>query len=103
VALLNGGAAVALLAYLGNLAAKGNEPRPNVRGPLACYLAGLVLCALCFFTSYGTQFALYNEPAGRVRGGTHRWLVLATVVLAIASVGAFTAGSWWAVVALGPH
>jgi hypothetical protein len=74
-----------------------------MRGPLACYLAGLVLCALCFFTSYATQFALYNEPAGHVSRGRHMWWVRATVALALGSVAAFGIGSWWAVVAFGPR
>jgi hypothetical protein len=45
LALLNGGAAVALLAYLGNVAGKG-MPTPDVRVPMWCYLIGLVLCGL---------------------------------------------------------
>jgi hypothetical protein len=103
LALLNGGAAVALVAYLGNLAAKGAAPGPDVRWPLGAYLVGLVLCAFCFLTSYRTQFAVYNELQGRIRPRMHMWWVRATVGLALGSLVAFSVGSWWAVVALGPH
>src|SRR5216683_3323674 len=41
LALFNGGAAVALLAYLGNVAGRG-MPVPNMRLPMACYVAGLL-------------------------------------------------------------
>ena len=47
LALFNGGAAVALLAYLGNVAGKG-MPVPNMRLPMACYVIGLIACGLAF-------------------------------------------------------
>jgi hypothetical protein len=60
LALFNGGAAVALLAYMGNIAGK-SLPVPNMRLPMACYVAGLIACGLAFLASYLTQFWLYNE------------------------------------------
>jgi hypothetical protein len=50
LALLNGGAAVALLAYLGNVAGKGSQT-PDMRYPMGFFLAGLVLCGLAFLCS----------------------------------------------------
>src|SRR5574341_572110 len=64
LALLNGGAAVALLAYLGNVAGKGLSPA-DMRLPMACYLVGLLLCGLAFAASYLTQLRLYNESMGQ--------------------------------------
>jgi hypothetical protein len=55
LAIFNGGAAVALLAYLGNVAGKG-LPVPNMRLPMACYVVGLIACGLAFFFGYLTQF-----------------------------------------------
>lgn len=63
MALLNGGAAIALLAYLGNIAGKG-VAAPDVRRSMAAYLGGLVLCGLAFAASYLTQLKLYNESVG---------------------------------------
>src|SRR5260370_16444275 len=63
LSLFNGGAAVALLAYLGNVAGKG-LPVPNMRLPMACYVVGLIACGLAFFFGYLTQFRLYNESMG---------------------------------------
>ncbi len=100
LALLNGGAAVALLAYLGNIAAKG-MPGPDVRWPLACFLLGLVLCGLSFFGSYYTQLKLFNEAMGRTVGGQHVPWLWGTGVIALASLASFAAGSWVAVSAFG--
>ncbi len=63
LALFNGAAAVALLAYLGNVAGKG-MPVPNMRLPMVCYVVGLIACGLAFFFGYLTQFRLYNESMG---------------------------------------
>lgn len=101
LALLNGGAAVALLAYLGNIAGKG-VAAPDVRFSMASYLVGLVLCGLAFAASYLTQLRLYNESIG-ARGsaaGPHQlWLWLA-MALALLSLAAFAIGSYSAALRL---
>jgi hypothetical protein len=48
-ALINGGAAVAILAYLGNAAGKG-AAFPDMRGSMAYFLGGLFLCGGRFFS-----------------------------------------------------
>lgn len=101
LALLNGGAAVALLAYLGNVAGKG-VAAPDVRFSMASYLAGLVLCGLAFAASYLTQLSLYNESVGERRSavGPHQlWLWLA-MTLALVSLAAFAIGSYSAALRL---
>ena len=97
--LLNGGAAVAILAYLGNVS--GNVTTvPDMRVPMGCYIAGLVLCSLAFATTYLTQFFRFNELVKESYANTPRrhmtWLVL-TFSLAILSIVSFAAGSFYAV------
>lgn len=101
LALLNGGAAVALLAYLGNLAGKPHPlPMPDMRYPMAFFLAGLVLCGLCFITSYLTQFTLYNEAMGVPNDRFYKkhrfWLTLA-LALVLSSIISFALGAYSAV------
>ena len=61
MALLNGGAAVALLAFLGHTWGNLTRQAPNVTGPMAAFVAGLVFCGLAAGTVYLTQFALYRQ------------------------------------------
>ncbi len=96
LALFNGGAAVALLAYLGNVAGKG-LPVPNMRLPMACYVVGLIACGLAFFFGYLTQFRLYNESMG---WSPQRQLVkhqVVGIIFALLSLAAFAVGSCVAV------
>jgi len=68
VALINGGAAVAILAYLGNLASHPSHRRiPNMTCALAFFSIGLLLTVLAFIASYLTQLRLYNEE--RIQDG----------------------------------
>jgi hypothetical protein len=98
LAVLNGGAAVALLAYLGNIAGKSVSP-PDMRLSMGCYLFGLFFCGLAFVASYLTQLRLYNESMGlSVSGFVIRhtfWLNLA-IMLALLSLVAFAVGSYFA-------
>jgi hypothetical protein len=62
VALINGGAAVALLAYLSNFTSRSSGIRPpNMTCALGCFAFGLLLTVLAFISSYLTQLRLYNE------------------------------------------
>jgi len=92
LALLNGGAAVALLAYLGNVAGKGTH-LVDMRVPMGCYVAGLVLCGLAYFGSYLTQLRLFNEGQGRPKPWRHELFLYSTMVVALLSLGAFGLGS----------
>jgi hypothetical protein len=97
-ALVNGGAAVALLAYMGNVVGKG-AVAPNMRLPMAAFLAGLSFCGLAMLFAYFTQLRLLNESAGR--GGTSfghtLWLTFAMIFLFF-SLACFSIGSWQAVI-----
>jgi hypothetical protein len=66
LALVNGGAAVASLAYLGNVAAHVPAIRlPNMIGPLASFASGLFLTVLAFVGAYLTQLQLYQEDLAK--------------------------------------
>jgi hypothetical protein len=100
LALLNGGAAVALLAFLGNLAGKASA-MPDMRCPMAFFLAGLVLCGVCFITSYLTQLTLYNESMGWSNERfyqKHKFWLPVTLLSVLTSILAFAFGSYSAVV-----
>jgi hypothetical protein len=97
---LNGGAAVAILAYLGNLSANAT-PVPDMRLPMGFYIAGLVLCGLAYAMAYLTQFLRLNELLYEAdatnKPKRHKiWLGFA-FSLAVLSLLSFAAGSFSAV------
>lgn len=96
-ALANGGACVALLAYLGNVASKG-ATAPDMRLPMGSFLAGLVLCGCAMLCAYLTQFQLFREERGGYpKARTHSRFLWLSVTFYAASIGAFATGSWLAV------
>ena len=97
-ALANGGAAVALLAYLGNVAGKG-ATTPDMRCPMAAFLVGLVFCGFALLVAYLTQLTLLNEIGrGEKPTVSHRWGLWLVILLFACSLAAFGVGSWQAVV-----
>jgi hypothetical protein len=89
LALLNGGAAIAILTYLGNLASR--QPAavhlPDIKLALWCYSGGVAATTLAFIFAYATQLRLFIEERDR-RGGLRRrtvhWVgVTAGVLLAL--------------------
>jgi hypothetical protein len=96
-ALANGGAAVALLAYLGSVAGK-SVPTPDMRCPMFAFLSGLAACGLSMLFAYLTQLKLLNE-IGRSEKPEfgHGWLLWSAIVLFACSLIAFGVGSWQAV------
>ena len=99
LALVNGGAAVALLTYLGNLVSHGptGGRLPNLTFPLLCYSIGLLLTILAFLASYATRLALYNEEVARFYGQPsrrgHHLAIWAGIGLAVLSAVSFGVGS----------
>jgi len=97
-ALSNGGAAVALLAYLGNVAGKGIAP-PDMRAPMLAFLLGLTACGLSMFFAYVTQLRLFNEARQSERPLVgHTFPLYVAMLLFFCSLVAFGVGSWLAVV-----
>lgn len=96
-ALANGGAAVALLAYLGNVAGKGADV-PDMRFAMAAFLAGLTACGVAMLCAYLTQLKLFNEPpVGERPKLSHGWLLWSAIFLFACSLVFFGVGSWQAV------
>jgi hypothetical protein len=94
-ALTNGGAAVAILAYLGNVAGK-ERPLPDMRCAMAAFLIGLFFCGLSMFFAYLTQLKRLNRLAeGRKLQGD--WRLTAAMSFVVLSLAAFASGSMIAV------
>lgn len=97
-ALANGGAAVAVLAYLGNVAGKGTSP-PDMRWAMALFLAGLASCGFSMLFAYLTQLKLLGESTSAVRRSiSHVWLLWVAILLFVLSLVLFGVGSWQAVI-----
>ena len=96
-ALANGGAAVALLAYVGNVAGK-NIPMPDMRWPMFAFLCGVVACGLAMVFAYLTQLKLLNE-IGRSENPVvqHSVFLWISIFLFVCSLIAFGFGSLMAV------
>ena len=108
LALVNGGAAVAVLTYLGNLASRSSAPAqlPVIRPALLWYCAGLAATVLGFIVAYLTQLRLYAEEialrgVGRTRR-RHGIGIALGCALALFATFAFAAGCWRAATALAP-
>jgi len=65
LALANGGAAVALLAYLGNVAHNPGLHPPDLINALRCFCGGLFVTLLAVIFAYLTQLKLYNEERAK--------------------------------------
>ena len=97
-ALINGGAAVALLAYLGNVSSKITSV-PDMRWPMMAFLVGLALCGFAMLGAYLTQLKLLNE-IGRSEKPVmhHSWLLWVAIGFFALSLFAFGVGAWQAVI-----
>jgi len=95
-ALANGGAAVAILAYLGNVAGK-NGAVPDMRCAMASFLAGLFFCGVALLFAYLTQLTRLNRLSQH-KDPSKDWRLLVAIFLAASSLIAFACGSLFAVV-----
>ena len=101
-ALINGGAAVAILAYLGEVSS-GSNTAPDMRCAVGAFLGGLLLCGTSLVFAYVTQLKLLNElREGKPPIIHHGLLLWLSVALFLASLVAFGVGSWSAVGAFTP-
>jgi hypothetical protein len=99
-ALANGGAAVAILAYLGNVAGKDRSvSMPDMRwtmAAMAAFLFGLFCCGVAMFFAYLTQLERLNsivQGTPQRKKKQDRWLTVAKVC-ALLSLVAFAIGSF---------
>jgi hypothetical protein len=90
--LLNGGAIVALIAYLGQIESRASVAT-GVGSSLGWFVAGLVAGVVGFFGAYLTQLSLYNES---VLGSNqrHHWALWGTFAVCGFSVVAFVLGAF---------
>jgi hypothetical protein len=103
LALVNGGAAVALLTYLGAIAARQlpTTAIPSVQPALLSFSGGLLAVTLAFIVAYITQGQLFREQRpGGSKSGKHVYGVIVGVTLAVLSAIAFGIGCWLASTAL---
>ena len=97
-ALANGGAAVAILAYLGNIAGKAPN-LPDMRVPMVAFLLGVLLCGLTLLFAYLTQLRLLNEISRSDRPTQlHHWFLWAAILSYALSLVAFGFGAWQSVI-----
>jgi hypothetical protein len=108
LALVNGGAAVALLTFMGSRA-KENCAYPPVGSALAWFVAGLVICGLglsAFYMFKLSVFDIYKRehipPAdvqAKIKRGAAVW-ILGAGGMYVLSLATFAMGCWSAVRAL---
>ena len=88
--LINGGAAVALLAFIGHLASIGeNELVVGFASSLVGFVSGILAATLAYGFVYFAQLAFYR---GSINVGS--WLRVVTVVFVLGSLGLFVYGSY---------
>lgn len=89
--LINGGAAAALLAFIGNIWQKtlGQEAAASITTSIAYFAFGVLAAALGTATSYVTQYC-YTEEWLKTGRGFH----IATVALVLGSYALYGLGSY---------
>jgi hypothetical protein len=88
IALINGGAAIAVVAY-----GFGHVSRIELGPPMARFLIGVLASAVAYVLAYMTQLALYNESAQLESWlPKHERLLIATIISGVVAIGAFAFG-----------
>lgn len=95
LALINGGAIVALLTYLGNVEC---DNIPDLGIPLFLFIVGLVACGIAMAFAYITQLRLFNDLllTGKFSTG-HKLTFRAAIVFYVVSLSSFSCGAWLAI------
>jgi hypothetical protein len=98
--LINGGAVIAVLSFLGTAVGKGasNALGLALTYPLLAFGSGVLLAALAFAARYFTQYA-YDREAMRPGTGFH----ILTVLLGLSAYSSFGFGVFLAYRAFGAH
>lgn len=93
--LLNGGAIVTALTYLGHSA--DQSLASGARLPLGLFALGLTLAVLSAFFGYECQLTLYNEDRGNQLKRDHMFWQRRTVASLALSLAFFVAGAFTAI------
>lgn len=100
VLVANGAAALAVLTFLGHLVSSEAPSLPDLRGPLALFVSGVVLGGFAVATAYMTQLNLFNEEVNEAfndGSSPHRFWMITTIILLLLGIIAFAAGALWGV------
>jgi len=92
VLLVNGGAVISILTFLGNFL-KDHKTSINMGWPMACFLIGIVVGGMAHITAYLTQFVLYNEGNGDQLKFKHTVWLYTSLVLVVIGILLFGVGS----------
>lgn len=88
LALINGGGAIAVVAY-----GLGHVPMTALKFVMAGFLIGIVFTAIAYVLAYLTQLKLFNESSDRKSWGPqHERILGATVISGVVALCAFTYG-----------
>lgn len=94
--LINGGAAIAVVAY-----GLGKLPNVALAAPMAFFLLGTVLSGFAYICAYVTQLAVFNESANLRNGMAHHGMWLrATGILGLSAIVTFACGCMVVVITL---
>ncbi len=97
LALINGGAIVALLTYLGNVVENGDSV-PDLGMPLFWFIVGLVACGIAMASAYLTQLKLFNDLLLTGKFSTrHKPTLWVSIFGYIVSLSSFSYGAWLAI------
>ncbi len=99
VLLINGGAIIALLTFLGNLL-KNSNTQIDMAWPMGLFLLGIVFGGLANMSAYFTQFSLFDETQGREATTHHHVWLKRTVAFVILGLAMFGLGSILALIEL---
>lgn len=92
--LMNGGASVALLAYVGHLSSVAPERVPMLAPSLATFVSGVLIAALASGITYLSQWFYAGEPSWQQKTGFV--LNIAAILLGLGAYGVFGFGMWLA-------
>ena len=102
VLIINGGAALALMTFLGNVVTKSGITL-DFRWPMSLFLAGIIVGGFALVAAYLTQLTLYNESTNKrdpARTLNHRVLLTISVILTVIGMLCFLIGAFLAVAKL---
>lgn len=76
--IINGGAAIAVLTFIGALLSKVSGASnvvsfANLTDSLTCFSAGVLLCAISTFFSYLAEYRFYSEKQKKIDRQSSRW------------------------------
>jgi hypothetical protein len=90
--LMNGGASVALLAFIGHLSSVAPGRIPSLAPSLAVFVCGVLVAALATGVTYLSQWFYAGDPSWQKKTGFA--LNIATILLGLSAYGIFAFGMW---------